>query len=100
MPHELLRELLPGAVGSGGAALLWLKGSWYRLLGMFLLGVASAYYIGTWLAEWAGVNDSATGLIVGLFSMAIVDRLFYSIEQFDFHALAMRVFDKFLGAKK
>lgn len=100
MPHDFLKDLLPGAVGSAGAALFWLKGSWYRLFGMFLLGVACAHYLGGWLATWAEVSAAATGLVVGLFSMAIADRLFHSIALFDFHALAMRVFDKFLGARK
>lgn len=99
MPHDFLRDLLPGVFGSAGA-LFWLRGGWRRLLGMFVLGVVFAHYLGTWLAEWAGVSVAATGLIVGFFSMALADRIFHAITHFDFHDLANRVIDKFLGVRK
>lgn len=99
MLHEFLKELLPGVFGSAGA-LLWLRGGWKRLMGMFFLGVVFAHYLGTWLAEWAGVSVAATGLVVGFFSMSIADRIFLAIQRFDIHDLFLRVVDKFLGARK
>jgi len=96
MPHDFMKDLLPGVFGSAGA-LFWLGGGWKRLMGMFALGIVFAHYLGTWLAEWAGVSVAATGLVVGFFSMAIADRIFHAIERLDFLALLDKFIDTFLG---
>ncbi|WP_237173056.1 hypothetical protein [Paracandidimonas lactea] len=96
--QEIIERALPGVFGSAGA-LFWLKGGPIRKLGLFLFGVIVAYYVGTALAQWAGVNEAATGLVLGLFSMSIVDRLFDAIQQFDFNDLFDRIVDKFLGRR-
>lgn len=96
--QEIIERVLPGVFGSGGA-LFWLSGGPKRKAGLFIFGVIFAYYVGTGLAQWLSVNEAATGLVLGTFSMAIVDRMFSAIQQFDFHDLFSRIVDKFLGRR-
>lgn len=99
MPHDIFKDLLPAASGSA-ISLLWLRGNWRRVLAMLLAGAVFSYYVGAGLAEWMGVHVQATQIVMGVFSMAVVDRIFHGIERFDFHALMVRIVDKFLGARK
>ena len=99
MPYEVLKDLAYGTIGSGGA-LLWLKGTWQRLLGMFLLGVVIAYTFGPWISELMNVPKIPTIITLGLFSMAIVDKAFTTIEAIDLQSLILKIFDKFLGVFK
>lgn len=99
MPHDIFRDLMPAASGSA-ISLLWLRGNWRRVLSMLLAGTVFAYYVGAGLAEWMNVHVQGTQVVFGVFSMAVVDRIFHGIEQFNFHDLFQRIVDKFLGARK
>lgn len=70
-----VEKILPGVAGSAGA-LMWLEGSWRRKLGLFLFGVLLAWYLPAWLSQQTGMPEGALGLMVGLFGMAIVDKIF------------------------
>lgn len=71
-----LKELLPGAAGSFGAAALFLKGAWTRRLGMAVLGSAASYYGAPHIATTLGMAEGLAGFLLGLFGMAVVDGIF------------------------
>lgn len=48
---------------------------------MLAAGTALSYNIAGPLASWAGMNEGATGLILGLLGMALVDKIFESITK-------------------
>lgn len=81
IPPEV-RDLAPGAIGSG-VALRWLPGPWYWRLATFAGGVACAYFGTQPVAElfemstkWHGV----IGLLLGLLSMSAVAKVIGTIE--------------------
>lgn len=73
-------KLLISFVGSL-IALNWLPGNCWRKTRMLAAGTALSYTVAAPLAGWAGMNEGATGLILGLLGMALVDKIFESIAK-------------------
>lgn len=71
-----LKDLLPGALGSFGAAALWLKGPWGRRITMASLGSVASFYGSPYLATAMGMTEGLAGFLLGLFGMAVVDNIF------------------------
>ena len=74
LPPDLGRHLA-GPAGSL-IALMWMEGTWPRKIAMFAAGWVLSYYGSPHLAEWLGFNEGFSGFLLGLFGMAIVDKLF------------------------
>lgn len=70
------KDLLPGALGSFGAAALWLKGPWGRRLTMAGLGSAASHYGAPYVATMLDMSPGWAGFLLGLFGMAVVDNIF------------------------
>lgn len=94
--QEFFYQMLPGIIGSTGAA-LWTKGGKRRVASLWILGIAVAYYVGPYIAGVANMPESVTGLIVGFFGMAIIDKVFEGIAKFDLANAFNKLVDRFLG---
>lgn len=92
----LLDRFAPGVIGSGGA-LLWLPGTWPRKLALFVLGVAVVYYLGPWMAEKTSIPETVVGLILGFFSMAIIDRALIDLQRLNLASIAGDFMRRWLG---
>lgn len=71
-----IKDLIPGAAGSFGAAALFLKGPWGRRLGMAVLGSIASYYGAPYIYKAFGMAEGLAGFLLGLFGMAVVDGIF------------------------
>lgn len=70
------KDFIPGALGSFGAALWWLKGPPGRRIGLGVLGSAAAYYGAPYISQTLGLPLQLAGLMLGLFGMSVVDSIF------------------------
>ena len=75
VPAELWKAL-PGIFGSAVAMLFYREESWPRRIGMFLGGAVFARYGGPTASSMTGLDLSFSGLLVGLFGMAIIASAF------------------------
>lgn len=71
-----IKEIIPGAIGSFGAAALWLRGPWGRRLTMATLGAAASYYGAPYVAKTLSLSEGFAGFMLGLFGMSVVDSIF------------------------
>lgn len=71
-----MKDIIPGAIGSFGAALLWLRGPWGRRLAMATLGAAASYYGAPYVAQTLSLSEGFAGFMLGLFGMSLVDSIF------------------------
>lgn len=94
--RDFVHAVVYAVIGST-TAMFWLRGSWPRRIGMWGAGIAVAATVGEWLATLLDVPAAVIGLVVGLFGMSVIDRLFDAIQRFDLAAVANRVLDRFLG---
>lgn len=78
VPSEVMNAL-PGAGGSL-IALLWLKESPARGLAMWAAGSFVAYYASSPLAAYIHLNEGVSGLFIGLFGMALVNKAFEVLQ--------------------
>lgn len=97
--QDFLVQILPSIIGSTGAA-LWTKGGKRRILSLWILGIAVAYYIGPWIAQLANMPETVTGLIVGFFGISVIDKIFDGISKFDLTAFIDKVINFFLSRGK
>ena len=97
--NNLPPDLGKHVAGPAGSlfALLWLKGSWPRKCAMFIGGWALSLYGSPGAAEWLGFSEGFTGFLLGLFGMAIVDKVFEVWVQMDFGTILKDWIRKRLG---
>jgi len=77
-PFDLSKHA-PGVLGSLTAMFL-VKDTWPRRIGLFVAGVAAAYYGGGWTANQFGADPELAGYLVGLFSMGIAAKAYETLE--------------------
>ena len=80
IPPEI-RELGPPVAGSL-TSLLFMRRPWLQAFGIFLAGCLFAILAKGWLASAMGMEKSSelVGFLIGCFGMAIVGKLFDTIE--------------------
>lgn len=71
-----LKNIIPGALGSFGAAALWIKGPWGRRLTMAGLGSVASYYGAPYISQTLHMAEGFAGFMLGLFGMSVVDSVF------------------------
>lgn len=76
-----MKDLIPGAIGSLGAAILWIKGPWGRRIAMAALGAVASYYGAPYLATTLGMSEGLSGFLLGLFGMSVVDSIFKTWQE-------------------
>jgi len=81
------------------SALLWVKDTWPRKIGMVLAGVALSYYATPAVAAWANLQQGLAGYLLGLFGMAAVSKLFATWDALDLGALLRRFLAKKLDVE-
>lgn len=91
VPAELAVPIA-GAAGSV-ASLKFLPGRWYEKLGMVITGVCAAKYLAVPIATWmmqshSSSDDNAIAFIVGLLSMAIINKAFEVLSWVDARKIA------------
>lgn len=89
-------KLLPGAAGSL-LALTWMQGTWKRKVPMFLGGFALSFFASPSAAAWAGTNMGLAGFLLGLFGMAVVDKIFTTWDRLDLSQFFIDVGRKWFG---
>lgn len=94
-----LEKIFPGLAGSAGA-MMWLQGTWRRKFGLFAFGVLLAWYIPAWLSRETGIPEGVAGLMVGLFGMAIIDKMFSFWFEFDITSILKDWIRKKLGIER
>lgn len=92
----ILEKFAPYVIGSAGG-LLWIRGSWHRKIAIFVLGVATAYYGSDYVTGRTGIPLQLTGLLLGLFSMSIVDKVFEEWQEFQMGSLLYEFARKLLS---
>lgn len=95
LPPDLGKHLA-GPAGSF-FALMWIDGSWPRKLSMFAAGWALSFYGSPHIATWLGFNEGFAGFLLGLFGMAIVDKMFMSWKELQIGQLITDFIRKRLG---
>jgi hypothetical protein len=81
IPPEV-REVAPGAIGSA-TALLFMRDSWKRSVGLFLSGWVSAVILGPHVARTMNAPVEVAGWLTGLFGMAVVAGIFDTWANWD-----------------
>lgn len=84
-PPEIPPELAKGVPGAIGAvvALRWIAGSPLQRMASVIGGTASSYYGGQHVAAGLGVNQGLAGFLVGLFGMAVANKIFEALAALD-----------------
>lgn len=93
---EALRAL-PGCLGSLFAMLFFREPDLLRSAGFFLAGGTTAWYSYAWVASRSGVSEGLASFLVGLFSMAIVRKLFDIWDKFDLGSIIVEWVRKLFG---
>lgn len=75
------KNFLPGALGSFGAALFFMKGSAGRRVGLGVFGSFLAYYGSPYISQTLNMSEGLAGLMLGLFGMSVVDSIFKSWQE-------------------
>jgi hypothetical protein len=91
-PTELTKHA-PDFLGSLTAMFL-LKNTWPRRIALFIAGMGAAYYGSPYVAGHTGADPSLSGYLTGLFSMAIVAKIFESIEALQPQDLINRILQR------
>ncbi len=75
-------HLLPKLAGLAGAAvsLRFVQGSWPERITMALGGFVVSVYWGQWLSANTGLPEGGAGFLLGLFGMAICDKIWQAIQ--------------------
>lgn len=98
-----INDFMPEASKLGAAfvgsliSLNWLPGGCWRKARMLAAGTALSWYIAGPLAHWAGMNEGTTGLFLGLFGMALVEKVFELIAATQVADLFIEWLRKFLN---
>lgn len=90
-------KAIPGVLGSLFSALFFKETSIVRMGGMFLAGVGTAWYIGPWAAARSGLPEGAAGFLVGLFGVAVIQKLFDVWSNADLGSILSDWIRKILG---
>nr|WP_297388287.1 hypothetical protein [uncultured Roseateles sp.] len=99
---DLPPELGPKVAGSAGSllALLFLKEAWPRNLAMFFGGAAASWFGAEPVAVWLGLTSGFVGFLLGLFSMAIVSKLFETWRTLELGTIISDALRRFFGVSK
>lgn len=92
LPPDMGKHLA-GPAGSA-IALLWLKTTWYRGICMFAAGWALSVFCAPSVATWLNLAQGFTGFLLGLFGIAVVDKLFDTWNRFDASTLLVSILKK------
>jgi hypothetical protein len=85
-----LAQHAPGAVGSL-VAVFMMKDTWPRRLVLFFAGFAAAYYGSPYAALHTGADRGLAGFLTGLFSMAVIAKVYEALAAIDAKDLATRL---------
>ena len=90
MPNENLPiiEKLFAAIAGAMVSVMFIPGNWKRRIALVACGTVTSYYLGAPFAFWAGLPQSPSGFLVGLFSMAALDGIFRAWYTLDLPAIA------------
>jgi len=89
-------KLLPGTVGSL-LALGWVDATWPRKVFMGIGGAALSFFVAPAAAAAAGTNEGLAGFLLGLFGMAVVDKIFKTWDRLDLSQFFIDVGRKWFG---
>lgn len=98
-PFDATREALKLAPGVLGAisSLLWVKGGWARLLGMFVAGSALSRYGAATVSKWTTLDEGFAGYLLGMLGMMVVAKVVDIWTTFDLTGLLREWLRKKLG---
>lgn len=85
IPNELAQKL-GGPIG-GAIAMLFLRGDWKRRLAMAAAACPLSWYGAPHLIKWIPLSEGFAGLLLGLFGMAAVSKVFEALNQVDLYPL-------------
>lgn len=91
-PVDLSRHA-PGAIGALISVFL-IRDTWPRRVGLFIAGVAAAYYVGPYVAQALKIDAELAGFLIGLFSMAVMAKIMEVIEALQPKEVLDRIFKK------
>lgn len=91
--NESISDLISGVAGSL-LALIFLKPPVVQLVGYMAGGILTSYYLTPIFAEMLSAPVSTTGFVVGLFSMAVLAKIFHMLEALDVKDLLGRLLKK------
>lgn len=89
-------KLLPGLFGSA-IALVWIKDTPARKGAMFIGGAALSFFATDTATQWFWGNAGLAGFLVGLFGMAVVNKVFEMWSKFNISSLFTEWARKVLG---
>lgn len=92
-------KALPGILGSAFATMFFHEPSTPRRVGMFLAGAAVSWYGADWMAVRTGMDEGFSGFLLGLFGMAIIQKIFELWTTFDLGPILRDWIRKILGLK-
>lgn len=81
-PHDLPTDIGKHLAGPAGSAiaLIWLNGRLLRKCAMFFAGCILSWYVAGPASIWLDLPEGFTGLLLGIFGMAVVDKIFEVIR--------------------
>ena len=88
---------VPGFLGSGFAMLFFKDPNRWRQLGLFMAGLSMAYYATDFVSAKTGLGQNLAGFLVGMFSMAIIQKIFDVWQTFDLGPIVRDALRKWLG---
>ena len=101
--YEEIARMASGATGAGIAA--WFaRATGWTLVGMFLAGLSTAWFIAPSLAQWFGLvsHEGAIGFVVGFLAILVLRKVQAIVENFPAHEVGPAVVDwikSWLGSK-
>ena len=78
-------------------ALLWYRGEAKRKTSMFGVGWLISYYSAETLAAWAGMSVGFVAFLLGLFGIAVIDKVFKTWGELDIGQILSHFLHKMLG---
>jgi hypothetical protein len=97
-PAEALKAL-PGVLGSAFATMFFNEPSKIRRVGMFLAGAVVSWYGAAWMADKTGMDQGFAGFLLGLFGMALIQKIFEAWKTFDLGPILRDWLRRILGLK-
>jgi hypothetical protein len=91
-------DVANAVAGTAGSltAMLWIKDTLARKAGMLLGGAALSYYGSPALAAWLGLQVGLCGFLLGLFGMAVVNKIMVTWEVLDLSDMVTKALRKLL----
>lgn len=98
-PQDLppqIGQALPGVAGAL-VSLMFNKDAQPQRLALFLSGSITAYFGTPWAAKFSGLDTGLAGFLLGMFSMAVIARLFEAWQTLELTAILRDWVRKTLG---